>query len=69
MPTLSTLILLLVLNLTVLSFVGYHTFHSGFEKIHKWIIYITLIISPVIGAVVFLVIQRLYRKRHENPSS
>lgn len=60
--SLTTLKLLLLLNLTVIGYVGYSTYYSEFVKRHGRNVYIMLLISPVIGAILFLVYQRKYVK-------
>lgn len=61
----TTLILLLILNLTIIAYVGYQTYMADFEKRHRWMIYICLLVSPVFGALLFLIYQRTYRKKME----
>ena len=63
MMSVTTLFLLLILNLAVIIFVGYQTYISSFEKTHRWLIYILLLISPVFGAILFLVFRHLYQAR------
>jgi len=58
----TTLKLLLVLNLAVIGYVGYLTYYSEFIKRHRRNVYIMLLISPVIGAILFVVYQRKYYK-------
>ena len=49
--------------MAVVIFVGRQTYLSTFEKTHRWIIYALLLISPVLGAIVFLYFQRVYYRQ------
>ncbi|MDH5475840.1 MAG: hypothetical protein OEX22_09140 [Cyclobacteriaceae bacterium] len=59
----TTLFLLLILNVAVIIFVGHQTYISSFEKTHRWLIYVLLLISPVFGAILFLVFRYLYHAK------